>query len=160
MVRLCQLVLTAAVLTACASVPEPTPRPKLLVFLVVDVSAFNAARPADRYFKTAWKPLLPESACARSLLDNQIWFAPRGGKLPLMMGVAADDAPGPAFYSALLVSPFGDALALDFARAAIVGKSLGSKNEPDILAVSLSGHDYVNHAYSAESRMSHEHFSP
>ena len=121
------------------------------------VTAFNASRPADRYFKTSWKPLLPESAYARSLPDNQVWFGPRGGKLPMMMGVAADDAPGPAFYSALLASPFGDALALDFARAAIVGENLGSKNEPDILAVSLSGHDYVNHAYSAESRMSHDH---
>ena len=121
------------------------------------VTAFNTARPADRYFKTAWKPLLPEDAYARSLPDNQIWFGPRGGKLPLMMGVVADDAPGPAFYSALLASPFGDALTLDFARAAIVGENLGGKNEPDILAVSLSGHDYVNHAYSAESRMSHDH---
>ena len=121
------------------------------------VTAFNAARPADQYFKTEWKPLLPEGAYARSLPDNQVWFGPRGGKLPMMMGVAADDAPGPAFYSALLASPFGDALALDFARAAIVGENLGSRNEPDILAVSLSGHDYVNHAYSAESRMSHDH---
>ena len=50
-----------------------------------------------------------------------------------------------------------DALALDFARAAIKGESLGQDDSPDILAISLSGHDYVNHAFGAESRLSHDH---
>lgn len=121
------------------------------------VDAFNAAKPADRYFKTEWKPLLPEAAYARSMPDNQPWFGPRGGKLPMMMGVPADDRPGPNYYNALLRSPFADALSLDFARAAIVGERLGQDDAPDILSVSLSGHDYVNHAWSAESRLSHDH---
>jgi predicted AlkP superfamily pyrophosphatase or phosphodiesterase len=121
------------------------------------VNAFNAAKPADRYFKTEWKPLLPEAAYARSLPDGQPWFGPRGGKLPMMMGVAADEAPGPNYYSALLRSPFVDTMALEFARAAIAGENLGKDDAPDILAISLSGHDYVNHAYSAESRLSHDH---
>ena len=67
-------------------------------------------------------------------------------------------APGPAFYESLLRSPYVDALSLDFASAAIAGEALGRDDAPDILAVSLSGHDYVNHAWSAESRMSHDHF--
>jgi predicted AlkP superfamily pyrophosphatase or phosphodiesterase len=121
------------------------------------VNAFNAAKPADRYFKTEWKALLPEDAYARSVPDSQPWFGPRGGKLPMMMGVAADDAPGPNYYSALLRSPFADTLSLEFARAAIAGEGLGQDDAPDILTVSLSGHDYVNHAYSAESRLSHDH---
>ena len=121
------------------------------------VEAFNAAKPADRWFKTEWKPLLADAAYARSLPDNQPWFGPRGGKLPMMMGVAADDAPGPGYYSGLLRSPFGDQLALEFARAAVQGEQLGRDEVPDILIVSLSGHDYVNHAYSAESRISHDH---
>lgn len=121
------------------------------------VNAFNAARPADRFFKTEWKPLLPEAAYARSLPDSQPWFGPRGGKLPMMMGTASDDAPGPNYYAALLRSPFGDTLTLDFARAAIAGEQLGADEAPDILAVSLSGHDYVNHQWSAESRLSHDH---
>ena len=122
------------------------------------VNAFNAAKPADRFFKTEWKPLLPDAAYARSLPDSQAWFGPRGGKLPMMMGVAADDAPGPNYYAALLRSPFADALTLDFARAAIAGEQLGADDAPDILSVSLSGHDYVNHQWSAESRLSHDHF--
>jgi predicted AlkP superfamily pyrophosphatase or phosphodiesterase len=121
------------------------------------VNDFNAKKPADRFFKTEWKPLLPEAAYARSIPDSQPWFGPRGGKLPMMMGVAADDAPGPAYYSALLASPFADMLSLEFARAAIAGEQLGRDDAPDILSVSLSGHDYVNHRWSAESRLSHDH---
>lgn len=121
------------------------------------VKAFNAARPADRYFKTAWTPLLPPAAYARSLPDDQTWFGPRGGRLPMLMGREDEDAPGPAFYSQLLRSPFVDALSLQFARAAIAGEGLGRDDVPDILSISLSGHDYVNHLYSAESRISHDH---
>ena len=121
------------------------------------VTAHHAARPADRYFKTEWKALLPEAAYARSLPDNQIWFGPAGGKLPMMMGVAADDKPGPMYYTTLMRSPFGDALTLDFARAAIAGEQLGARGVPDVLAISLSSHDYINHLYSAESRLSHDH---
>ncbi|HVE53506.1 MAG TPA: alkaline phosphatase family protein [Ramlibacter sp.] len=120
------------------------------------VDAFNGAKPADRYFKAEWKPLLPEAAYARSLPDSQPWFGTGGGKLPMTMG-AADAAPTPAFYGALLRSPFADALTLDFARAAIAGEQLGADDAPDILAISLSGHDYVNHRWSAESRLSHDH---
>lgn len=122
------------------------------------VEAFNGAKPADRFFKTEWKPLLPEAAYARSIPDGQPWFGPRGGKLPMMMGTAADDEPGPNYYAALLRSPFADQLSLDFARAAIAGEQLGADDVPDILAISLSGHDYVNHQWSAESRLSHDHF--
>jgi hypothetical protein len=122
------------------------------------VDQWNAAKPADRYFKTEWKPLLQDAAYARSLPDRQAWFGPRGGALPMTMGVAADEQPGPNFYASLLPSPFVDALTLDFARAAIAGEQLGADDVPDILSISLSGHDYVNHRWSAESRLSHDHF--
>ncbi|HEY8358319.1 MAG TPA: alkaline phosphatase family protein [Ramlibacter sp.] len=117
---------------------------------------FNRGGPADRYFKAEWKPLLSEAAYARSVPDSQPWFGAGGGKLPMVMG-AADTAPNPAFYAALLRSPFVDAMTLDFARAAIAGEALGRDDAPDILAISLSGHDYVNHRWSAESRLSHDH---
>ena len=120
------------------------------------VTDFNAKREADRYFNTEWKPLLPDQAYARSLPDEQKWFPFGGGKLPMLFG-AHDDAPGPRFYSDLLRSPFVDAMTLDFARAAIAGEALGQRSATDILAVSLSGHDYVNHSFSAESRISHDH---
>lgn len=120
------------------------------------VETFNAAKPADRYFKQPWQPLLAEAAYAQSLADEQPWFAIKGAKLPMTMG-AAQDKPDGAYYSALLRSPFVDEMALQFARAAIRGEGLGQDEAPDILTVSLSGHDYVNHNFSAESRLSHDH---
>ena len=119
------------------------------------VTAFNQAKPADRFFKSSWSPLLPEAAYSRSVPDDRPWYN-KGGKLPKVLG-EGQDKPGPAFYGSLLPSPFGDALTLDFARAAIAGESLGQDDIPDILSISLSSHDYINHAYGAESRLSHDH---
>lgn len=117
------------------------------------VADFNAAHPADRHFGAEWKPLLADGEYGKSLPDGQRWFA-RGGRLPKRAG---EGRPGPAFYAELLAFPFFDQLTLDFARAAIAGEGLGEDSAPDILAVSLSTHDYVNHAYGAESRISHDH---
>ena len=119
------------------------------------VNAFNGSNPANRWFKTSWTPLLPDAAYSRSLPDGQAWYN-AGGKLPKVLG-EKDEKPGPAFYSAVIASPYGDALTLDFARAAIAGEGLGQDDVPDILSISLSTHDYINHAYSPDSRLSHDH---
>ena len=86
------------------------------------VNTFNAAKPADAFFRKAWAPMLPEVA-----------------------------------YASILPSPFGDELTLAFARAAITGEQLGARGHTDILSVSLSSHDYVNHAFGPESRLSQDH---
>src|SRR4051812_23692724 len=74
------------------------------------VTAFNAARPADRFFKQAWMPVLPDAAYARSQPDERPWF-PKGGKLPKVLG-EGQEKPNAAFYRSILPSPFGDALTL------------------------------------------------
>ena len=123
------------------------------------VDAFNAAKPADRYFRTQWPLLLPEAAYARSLPDGQSWSGRPNDRFPVAMtGTPVEEQPGRHFYFALLASPFIDALTLDFARSAIEGEQLGRDEVTDVLAVSLSGHDYVNHTWSAESRFSQDHF--
>lgn len=122
------------------------------------LEAFNAARPAEAYFKKTWTPLLPESAYARSVADGQKWQRIDGNpnRLPVVIGEGSD-APGPRFFGNLVATPFSDELTLDMARAAMVGEQLGQGPHTDILAVSLSGHDYVNHAFGPESRLSHDH---
>ena len=120
------------------------------------VTDFHAKKPADAYFHKEWRPLLADSAYARSVPDEQKWFA-KGGRLPMKVG-EGQDAPGPLYYGGLMRSPFGDDLTLAFARAAIAGEGLGRDASPDILAISLSTHDYINHAFGAESRISHDHF--
>lgn len=122
------------------------------------VEAFHAGQPADAFFGKAWAPLLEEPAYARSVPDGQSWQSNsgNGNRLPAVIG-ARMDGPGPLYYGNLLASPFGNELTLAFARAAIEGEGLGADDTPDILAVSLSSHDYVNHAFGPESRLSHDH---
>ncbi|MBL8275255.1 MAG: alkaline phosphatase family protein [Pelomonas sp.] len=122
------------------------------------VTDFNAAKPADAFFKKTWAPLLPESAYARSVPDGQTWqiASGNGNKLPAVIGDKMD-GPGARFYGNLLASPFGDELTLAFARAAVTNEKLGQRGVQDILSVSLSSHDYINHAFGPESRLSHDH---
>ena len=108
------------------------------------VTEFNAAKHVDRYVGAEWKPLLGEGAYARSQ---------PGGKLPQALPAQA----GPKYYGEVMGTPFGDDLVLQFARAAIAGEQLGRDGSPDLLFVSLSTHDYLNHAHGAESRISHDH---
>ena len=123
------------------------------------VDAFNAAKPADKLFGKTWSPMLPEAAYARSVPDGQPWQANsgNGNRLPAVLG-AGMDGPGPRFYGNILPSPFGDELTLAFAKAAVEGEQLGADDQTDILSVSLSSHDYINHAFGPESRLSHDHF--
>jgi hypothetical protein len=67
--------------------------------------------------------------------------------------------PDAAYYGALIRTPYGDEATLDFARAAIEGEDLGRNpaGVPDLLGVSLSTHDYINHGFGPESRESQDH---
>jgi len=67
--------------------------------------------------------------------------------------------PDAGYYGSVMGTPYGDELTLEFARAAIEGESLGRNpaGVPDLLGVSLSTHDYINHSFGPESRESHDH---
>ncbi len=120
---------------------------------------YYAGKPQDRWIGQAWTRLLPEAAYARSLPEGQSWqaeFLGVGVRLPIAL--PKGDNPG-AYYVALIRTPFGDEATLEFARAAIEGENLGKNpaGVTDILAVSLSTHDYVNHGSGPESRLSQDH---
>lgn len=122
---------------------------------------FYASRPQDRWLGKSWTPALPESAYARSIADGQPWFLNyrgMGNRFPFAL---PDDGgkPGAAYYGALIRTPYGDVATLEFARAAIEGENLGrnAAGVPDLLGISLSTHDYVNHAFGPESRESQDH---
>lgn len=78
---------------------------------------------------------------------SSTWYMPRH---PAWVDAFNQVPPAPA-------TPPVDVLTFDFARAAIAGEHLGRDQVPDLLAVSLSGHDLVNHAWSAESSRSLDH---
>jgi arylsulfatase A-like enzyme len=78
-----------------------------------------------------------------------------GNRIPMVLG----GKPDAAYYGSLMGTPYGDELTLEFARAAIEGENLGRNpaGVPDLLGVSLSTHDYINHGFGPESRESHDH---
>ena len=122
---------------------------------------FYARRPQDRWFKRSWTLALPETAYERSIADGQTWFPDyddMGNRFPFTLG-SRSEKPDRSYYRALIGSPYGDELTLEFARAAVEGEGLGRNpaGVPDLLGVSLSTHDYVNHAFGPESRESHDH---
>lgn len=57
----------------------------------------------------------------------------------------------PYFTTWLTLSPAGDELVLDFARAALIGEKLGQGNHTDYLSVSFSSTDYVGHVFGPSS---------
>jgi len=120
---------------------------------------FYSGKPQDKWMGQPWTLLLPEAAYARSTVEGQPWqraYAGMGSRFPFALP-AADKAQ--AYYAALIRSPYGDEATLDFARAAIEGENLGTNpaDVTDILGVSLSTHDYVNHGFGPESRVSQDH---
>jgi hypothetical protein len=122
---------------------------------------YYGGRPQDRWFGKSWTLALPEQAYARSIADGQPWFPNyrgMGNRIPFPLG-GKGDKPDAAYYGTVMGTPYGDELTLDFARAAIEGENLGRNpvGVPDLLGVSLSTHDYINHSFGPESRESQDH---
>jgi predicted AlkP superfamily pyrophosphatase or phosphodiesterase len=122
------------------------------------VQRFQAAKPQDRYYGKSWTPLLPAEAYAGDAEGPPA--AANGGRNRFPFSYYSESgALDASYYARLRVGPYLDELTLEFARAAIEGENLGRNpaGVPDVLGVSLSSHDYVNHAFGPESKMSHDH---
>jgi predicted AlkP superfamily pyrophosphatase or phosphodiesterase len=122
---------------------------------------YYEGRPQDRYHGKSWTLLLAEDAYARSVPDDRPWstnYKGLGTKFPHPIS-GGSDKPGKAYYDAMMWTPYGDLLTLDFVKAAIEGEQLGKNpaGVPDILAISWTSHDYVQHLFGPESRQSHDH---
>lgn len=123
------------------------------------VQQYNSAKPQDRFYGKTWQPLLPNTAYVNDASDDLV--VPKDSKsrgFPISYYSESGEL-DEAYYNRLRTSPYLDELTLDFARAAVEGEKLGQNpaGVPDVLGVSLSSHDYVNHSFGPESRMSHDH---
>jgi len=119
--------------------------------------AYYAKKPQDKWMGRSWTRLLPEAAYARSVSEPQPWQRPFvGGARSFPFTLPADPK---TYYAQLIRTPYGDEATLDFARAAIEGENLGRNpaGVPDLLGISLSTHDYVNHGFGPESSVSQDH---
>ncbi|MFL6657651.1 MAG: alkaline phosphatase family protein [Massilia sp.] len=123
------------------------------------VQHYRASKPQDRFYGKSWVPLLADAAYAGDAPDAL--YPDRAGMRNSFPFTYTSDSgkPDASYYARLRTGPFVDEMTLDFARAAIEGEELGRNpaGVADLLGVSLSSHDYVNHAYGPESKMSHDH---
>ncbi len=124
-------------------------------------NTFYASKPQDKYFGMVWTPLLPDDAYARSAPDDRPWsknYKGVGTKFPHPIS-GGSDKPGPGYYDAMIWTPYGDHLTLDFVKGAIEGEQLGKNpaGVPDLLAVSWTSHDYIHHLFGPESKQSQDH---
>ena len=121
------------------------------------VKQFNESKPADKFFGMRWDYLLGSDAeyLRRAGLDSPPWENignVRGdtNAFPHTLTGGAD-APGPAFYSSIDYTPFGNDLLVEFAKRAIDNEALGKDSDTDILTVSFSANDYVGHRFGPYS---------
>ena len=118
------------------------------------VRAFNAAGRINAVFGQVWDRVLPEEAYSDLGNDDQP-FEDAGKGLgrtfpKKITGTDSSKITG-SFYDALLTSPFGNELVLEFAKEAIRAEQLGQRDVTDLLCISLSSNDYVGHSYGPHS---------
>ncbi|MEE4237143.1 MAG: alkaline phosphatase family protein, partial [Anderseniella sp.] len=114
------------------------------------VTAWNEAGHVARYGNTTWKLLDQLETYRFGSADDAEWetdFPGWGRVFPHPYGAA--DA---KYYTTLLtLSPAGDELTADFAKALIKAEELGADDKADYLAVSFSSTDYVGHIFGPSS---------
>jgi predicted AlkP superfamily pyrophosphatase or phosphodiesterase len=114
------------------------------------VNDWNAGKSATAYAGKAWELSHPSSKYLFGDADDRPYetdFPGFGRTFPHAYGTPDDKY----FTTRLTLSPAGDALTLDFAKALIVNEQLGQDAVPDYLAISFSSTDYVGHIFGASS---------
>lgn len=113
---------------------------------------FNQVQRPDRWFGSKWELALPEDAYRRAQSDAlPVQGSALGEAFPYVL-TAGETRPGELFYRAFELTPFASEHLVAFATAALEGESLGSDDDPDLLAISFSTPDLIGHAYGPDSR--------
>jgi hypothetical protein len=124
--------------------------------LPVWLQDFNDRRLAEEYLAQRWEPLHPIESYVESREDENPYEGRLGSSstfpFDLPARVAEGDSP-----SLLNVTPFGDQILLELARAAIEGEELGRGPVPDILSVALSATDAIGHRFGPGSKQMQDH---
>jgi hypothetical protein len=119
------------------------------------VELLNKQRPADRYFGKDWTKLHPKLDYAAYSGKDDVSFEGTGVKQgrtfphPTTGGLKK---PGPAFYDAVMNSPYGNDLLLELAKRAIDAEGLGQRDTCDLLCLSFSSNDLVGHCWGPDSQ--------
>ncbi|WP_294948951.1 alkaline phosphatase family protein [Sulfurivirga sp.] len=114
------------------------------------VKRWNASGKVAAYAGKCWTLLLDRKYYRFADRDDQKWemnLPGWGRTFPHCYGSAKGK-----FYTGLLtMSPAGDALTADFAKALIENEKLGQDDIPDYLSISFSSTDYIGHVFGPSS---------
>jgi predicted AlkP superfamily pyrophosphatase or phosphodiesterase len=118
------------------------------------VRDFNTSGTINANFGRTWTRALPDSAYASMDRDDAPYED--GGKglgitFPHPIHGGNPDRITQEFFNALIRSPFGNEILLNFAKQALVGEKLGGRGVTDLLCIGFSANDYVGHAYGPHS---------
>jgi predicted AlkP superfamily pyrophosphatase or phosphodiesterase len=112
------------------------------------VERWNRERHADRWDESSWELSGdPASYDARDDRPYEQDLAGFSRTFPHPYG----DKDGKYYTTLLTISPAGDELTLDFAKAVVRNEGLGKDDTPDYLSVSFSSTDYVGHIFGPSS---------
>lgn len=116
------------------------------------VNAFNAQKLPAQYLGQTWSTLLPIEQYTASMEDDndyEVVFPKK--EAPVFPYDLKKLNEGATNFGLLSVTPFGNSLVLDFAKAALEAEQMGQDGTTDFLAVSFSSTDYVGHSFGAQS---------
>lgn len=114
------------------------------------VTEWNASKPLERYAGKAWELSQAPETYLFADKDDQPWETEMPGfgrTFPHPYG--NPDSKG--FTTYLTLSPAGDQVTLEFAKALIANEAIGQDAVTDYLSVSFSSTDYVGHIFGPSS---------
>jgi len=113
-------------------------------------SSWNGQRKAEKYAGDKWTLSADKSTYLLAEQDDrpyEVDLKGYGRTFPHQFGEAGSKL----LYTQLMVSPVGDQLLSDFAKALISNEQLGKNSVPDYLSISFSSVDAVNHFFGPSS---------
>lgn len=117
------------------------------------VDRFNKKDFPSVYLQSEWKPLLPVSDYAESMLDNNPYETGFNGQItfPYEMKRLNDKIRPTDQFNVLMATPYGNTFTKDFAISAIVEEQLGKSGATDWINISFNAGKYLSERYSTWS---------
>jgi len=116
------------------------------------VVKFNQQKLSDSYLNQEWNTLLPVNQYVESGPDDSPYEGKWSGKTkPTFPYNLAELRKKMGVYSLLTMTPWGNNIVADFAKAALLGEGLGKGDVTDFLSISFSSTDIIGHAMGPNS---------
>lgn len=115
------------------------------------VNQFNKQNLPRKYLQSDWNTLYPIATYIQSTEDNTPYEGLLEGQETPTFPVKTSTLFTKKDHSVITLTPFGNTLTLDFAKAILEEENLGKGTDTDFLAVSLSSTDAIGHRFGMNS---------